>query len=151
MKTHLENICTLFSDMKCNVNKNNYLLQILVNVTGLHQIFSCIVLVRNVWRFSGFFLTILIFTCQDFGLDIQLIITDPETCYYTSCTVRFGTLFVQRGSMHHTCTLFKRNLDTICFEFSHPTDLQWNLHSNIVENVSVWITCCLLCLIQPIK
>lgn len=43
MKTHLENICTLFSDMKCNVNKNNYLLQILVNVTGLHQIFSCIV------------------------------------------------------------------------------------------------------------
>lgn len=29
--------------MKCNVNKNNYLLQILVNVTGLHQIFSCIV------------------------------------------------------------------------------------------------------------
>lgn len=37
MKTHLENICTLFSDMKCNVNKNNYLLQILVNVTGLHK------------------------------------------------------------------------------------------------------------------
>lgn len=51
-------------------------------------------------------------------------ITDPETCFYTSCTVRFGTLFVQRGPMHHTCTLFKRNLDTICFEFSHPTDLQ---------------------------
>lgn len=43
VKTHLENICTLFGDMKCNVNKNNYLLQILVNVTGLHQIFSCIV------------------------------------------------------------------------------------------------------------
>lgn len=37
VKTHLENICTLFGDMKCNVNKNNYLLQILVNVTGLHK------------------------------------------------------------------------------------------------------------------
>lgn len=26
VKIYFENICILFSDMKCNVNKNNYLL-----------------------------------------------------------------------------------------------------------------------------